>query len=720
MSDIERKRQAENSRAAPPSEITSERPTAARRRRVLQTPEPEQTCFMPGKTTPQVQDDTGPPRKSGDLLPHPAVTRVPSMNPTSFTSGPGNPLMPAGNNISLSPKWDIRSPDSRNTVDSAAFIHRAEQTRTAAFIRQRTAMDEPSAQAISAGDRAGNSPVFSEQHAVHPQAADAIRQRAATPPEYAGAAPVSHSTRAEPVSPRLAVPVTPNSAGTTDTAHQMQKDDSARPANTLQRADQARANEAIRHRAGIARTGSDTAYAKPDSANVKPDLPGHPAKRGLTSDAIQRRVSAPPPVSETGTAGGAGIRHSSEPCPSEYIHQNSPEAPDKRHISRRDPGIVSDEIPAGRRRKSSSSISDARRAVRTDDAGNQAAHRRRHHSEANGRHRKSATSHSTWIRLGIIALLAGTALFSLVMISRIAFRSIRTDDLYTRLAEKHTQAAAGVDPQKLVIYTLPDIEASSPEGSEEAAPDDLLSLYEALVDAELTETASDPAPGRTMKQPQAVTTTMYHRIGGDALPEMAALYYDNTDLIGWINISGVLDLPVVYRDNSYYLKHDFNKQKNTSGTIFLDENHPFKARTQNLLIHGHNMRDGSMFGRLVQYKSNPSFLRTNCLIDFSSIWAHETYVIFAVLQVSMTPSDPAFLNYFTHATFRTDAAFAAYIDELASRSMYAVPVDVRPEDALITLSTCLDKDRLIIVARRCRENETPQRLRELVSASVRQ
>ena len=57
----------------------------------------------------------------------------------------------------------------------------------------------------------------------------------------------------------------------------------------------------------------------------------------------------------------------------------------------------------------------------------------------------------------------------------------------------------------------------------------------------------------------------------------------NRDTVGWISISGVVDLPVVYRDNSYYLNHDFQGQKSGAGTLFLDQNHPLAAASLLLL-----------------------------------------------------------------------------------------------------------------------------------------
>ena len=122
-----------------------------------------------------------------------------------------------------------------------------------------------------------------------------------------------------------------------------------------------------------------------------------------------------------------------------------------------------------------------------------------------------------------------------------------------------------------------------------------------------------------------------------------------------------LDVYKRQRNNSYYLTHDFAKNKSTAGTIFLDEHHPMTEKTQNLLLHGHNMKDGTMFGRLTQYEKSIDYLKAHPFVDFSTLWHQERYVIFAVVDVSLDTSSENFLDYFAHPRFSSDAEFASYI-----------------------------------------------------------
>lgn len=332
-----------------------------------------------------------------------------------------------------------------------------------------------------------------------------------------------------------------------------------------------------------------------------------------------------------------------------------------------------------------------------------------------------------------MAALLCVAVVSTYMTGSILWRSISTKRLNASLSRRYSDMeATGETPEpsmdeEVFLTTL-------------EAPDDMLGEQNEFEVFETLEWADEPAepswddpeeppievqetaptPTATPHPADVVKTTKFHQYGGDALPEMEALYKENRDLVGWLRMEGILDLPVVYKDNSYYLTHDFYKNKSVSGTLFLDVNHPFRDNAQNLLLHGHNMKDGTMFGRLVQYETNLQFLKNNPFIQYSTLWEKEQYVIFAVLHVSLDVTSDEFFNYFTHASFSTDAQFETYVRSLQNRSVFSIPINVEPSDALLTLSTCLDEDRLVIVARRVRDGESKSELRHQVQLAAKQ
>lgn len=241
-------------------------------------------------------------------------------------------------------------------------------------------------------------------------------------------------------------------------------------------------------------------------------------------------------------------------------------------------------------------------------------------------------------------------------------------------------------------------------------------------------TTPAPAPAAYAGTPQRtpislVTPTpvpqnkLFYRTAGEMLPDMKALYQKNNDLIGWLNIPGVVDLPVVYRDNSYYLDKDFYKKSSKSGTLFLDVNHPLKDTTQHLVIHGHNMNDGSMFGLLAHYK-NKSYIREHGIVTFSTLYEKQNYAVVAVAITSENAGKPGFIPYIGNPVFHSASAFNYYMKKVEAGSLYKMYLDVQPTDALLTLSTCLDDDRLLIVCRRVRDGESLEDVRRVQRYSI--
>lgn len=302
------------------------------------------------------------------------------------------------------------------------------------------------------------------------------------------------------------------------------------------------------------------------------------------------------------------------------------------------------------------------------------------------------------------AVLALVVVAALGLSVSVIVRSIRTARLNRQLAAMYGVSGEEMQAQ---IAAPPMADGDVPAFAARAS-DASSSSYGELSAMVLPDGTPIEVP-ETVQLPEEPTevaqTAQFHRTDLDILPEMQELAQKNPDTVGWISISGTVHLPVVYRDNTFYLDHDFTGAKNASGTLFLDENSPVNGDTQNLLIHGHSMNDGSMFGILTHYRKL-DFVRQHPTIAFSTLWERESYAVFAVMLVSSRTDDANYFNYFSNPTFASVSDFNAYIDAVEARSMFTIPVDVEPGDALLTLSTCLDDDRLVLLARRLRPGES--------------
>ncbi len=251
----------------------------------------------------------------------------------------------------------------------------------------------------------------------------------------------------------------------------------------------------------------------------------------------------------------------------------------------------------------------------------------------------------------------------------------------------------------------------------------LQEIYEqATSPAALPEATAEAVPSETLPSatvpPETHLRSEYQFLSGEMLPRMRELFEKNGDLVAWVRIPGVVSLPVVYRDNTYYLNHDFSGKSSAAGTLFLDERHPLTAQTQHLLIHGHNMHDGSMFGLLSHYRGL-DYVLEHGLVSLSTLYREETYALFAVLIAPDDPGDARYVPYAGTAAFQSEGQFNAFIETIRAHSLYEIPIDVQPGDALLTLSTCLDEDKLVLVCRRLRAGETEEALRQALNQSAR-
>ena len=186
-------------------------------------------------------------------------------------------------------------------------------------------------------------------------------------------------------------------------------------------------------------------------------------------------------------------------------------------------------------------------------------------------------------------------------------------------------------------------------------------------------------------------------------------------MVGWLEMDPDIALPVVQWDNSFYMDHDFDGNESVAGTLFVDSRNTLWPQDDHILIYGHNMKDGSMFGSLNNYR-NVGFLRATTCIQFNTIYGDAQYVPFALFDASMTKDDP---NYFKliRLNFSEEQPFDAFLEDVQSRSLFNIPVDVNEDDQLLSLVTCsysMDNGRFIIMCRKLREDETPEQMEALL------
>lgn len=211
----------------------------------------------------------------------------------------------------------------------------------------------------------------------------------------------------------------------------------------------------------------------------------------------------------------------------------------------------------------------------------------------------------------------------------------------------------------------------------------LAATRDALAETQQADTQAHTTPESAAQPPAARTA--------EVLPRYRSLYEQNPDLIGWLRIDGTdIDLPVVQTpgDNEYYLRRGFDRFYAVGGTLFLDERCSVgpDAPTDNWLIYGHNMRDGSMFGQLVRYRDE-AFCQAHPTFTFDTLYETATWQVAAVLDTALGADE---LPYYTFFDADNKLDWQHRVTAITEKSLYDTGVTPAYGTQLLTLSTCGD------------------------------
>lgn len=168
------------------------------------------------------------------------------------------------------------------------------------------------------------------------------------------------------------------------------------------------------------------------------------------------------------------------------------------------------------------------------------------------------------------------------------------------------------------------------------------------------------------------------------------LQKENTDIVGWIEISGTnINYPVLQgEDNDYYLKHNYKHEYISTGSIFLDKDYDFNKPSDNLLIYGHRNKVGLMFDELIKYKDE-SFYKEHKTIRFTTEKSDDTYEVMSVFYSRVYYTDETnVFRYYNFVNAKNGLDYAEFVKNAKESSLYDTGVTAIYGNQLMTLSTC--------------------------------
>lgn len=217
-----------------------------------------------------------------------------------------------------------------------------------------------------------------------------------------------------------------------------------------------------------------------------------------------------------------------------------------------------------------------------------------------------------------------------------------------------------------------------------------------------TAPAATQAP--TEEPTEAPTETVPPETEPVMLPRMAELYEKNNDIAGWVRIDGTnIDYPFVFTpdDPNKYVYVNVDGKDDLAGSILMDQRCTVEPESSNIILHGHNMKNGSMFNNIMKYASE-KFWKEHPTIYYSNLYEEREYEIIAVLRdrVYKKTEDVFKFYYFTNP--ETEEEFNEGITYFKNNSLYDTGLTAEYGDRLLMLVTCayhVNNGRFVVVAR---------------------
>ncbi len=203
----------------------------------------------------------------------------------------------------------------------------------------------------------------------------------------------------------------------------------------------------------------------------------------------------------------------------------------------------------------------------------------------------------------------------------------------------------------------------------------------------------------------------------DMLPELREYYTKNNDCIGWLKVDGMkIDYPVMQNeDNLFYVNRNFDGVSDNMGSIVLDSRSKPGTGTAaagygdgtrsctNLVIGGHNMRNGTMFGDLDNFRKK-DYAKKHNIIKFSTLYEEREYEILCAFLSQIYPAEKTdVFKYYNFFNADTEEEFNDFYNNIKKLQLYDTGVTAQFGDEFITLHTCtyhVEDGRMVVVGKR--------------------
>ena len=198
------------------------------------------------------------------------------------------------------------------------------------------------------------------------------------------------------------------------------------------------------------------------------------------------------------------------------------------------------------------------------------------------------------------------------------------------------------------------------------------------------------------------------------LPHMKELYEQNPDIVGWLTIADTkVDYPVMHTpdDGEKYLHRDFEGKYDFAGELFIEDDCSMDPESDNLIIYGHNMKNGTMFRPIMSYREE-SFWEDHKTMTFTTLYEERTYEVVAAFYDRVYYKYEDVFKFYQFIDAENEEDFNEAINYYKENACFDTGVVPAYGDRLLTLVTCTtstnyDDGRFVVIAR-----EVPEEIPE--------
>lgn len=208
----------------------------------------------------------------------------------------------------------------------------------------------------------------------------------------------------------------------------------------------------------------------------------------------------------------------------------------------------------------------------------------------------------------------------------------------------------------------------------------------------------------TEEPTEAPTETVPAETETVMLDYMEKLYKKNQDVAAYVKIDGtMIDNPVVYTPDNQnkYLYTNLDGAYSYAGEVIMDKRCTIDPESTNIILHGHNMKDGSMFNNLLNYEKQ-EYWEEHPIITYSTLYEEREYMVIAAFRDQIYAPKEEVFRYYEFTNPQTEEEFNEGMAYIMERAAYDTGLTAEFGDRLLFLSTCayhVNDGRFVLLAK---------------------